>query len=422
MNVQAIHPPMVSACFVNCIRTGMELNRGGQAAVSNDSNDHHEEVSAEKLNNALVKNLGQKARARLEQERSKRREILRVDILPPAKRQTFTAKHSALVDAANLEAIKKVGTAPKKRRRSLNKIDNAVDNRNVDRWMPGIAHIPLPTSKENRSSVVQMHGLPVGTTTAHIRRFFSGLDPIRILILPNSNQVANLHDLDARDDIPRKAGLKVDRYEHGLRILVKFDSSPTAALAAQRSGEVMQVTESKGASIAVTQLLKNTATYFVKKLAVDAQPGVALDDTSSTIESQLDPVIATILWTAAIKDLQLKIDYNRIVDTYHLYQKGLSPRKSRPKTEVNALQQHRDSLLGQVDQIMNAIPFPAAEPLDPTLLQMFPIMKLSNNCLSILQHEIERINNALSVAARWSFLVATRPLLPQVAAEARDST
>jgi hypothetical protein len=403
----------------------MEVNGGGDAAASTD---HHEELSASNLihqNNALpedVKNLGRKARARLEHERSKRREIVRVDVLPPKIVQRVAVKRSAFVDAMLMETSKKSGTAPRKRVKSSNKVDNVVDDRNVDRWMPDISNIPLPSLKESRSSVVQMHGLPVGTTPAHISRFFSGLSPQRILILPTSNQLANLHDLDARYDIPRKAGLKVDRYKHHLRILVKFDSAPTAALAAQRSGEVMQVMKLKGASIAVTQMLKNTATYFVKKLAMDAQPGVALEITLSMIETNLNPVIATILWSAAINNLQLKVDFNRAADTYHVYRKGLSPCKSRSKSETTSLQQHRAMLLHEVDALKNKIPFPAAEPLDPATLQLDPVMKLSNSCLGILHDEIERIDNALLVAARWNFLVATRPVQSQVEEGGRSST
>jgi hypothetical protein len=352
-----------------------------------------------------VKNLGRKARARLEQERSKRREIMRVDILPP-ETQRVAPNRSALVDAVNQDASKKSAKSAPKKRRILSNKEDSVEDRNVDRWMPDISHIPVPTSKEKRSNVVQVHGLPVGTTPAQIRRFFSGLDPRRILILPTNT--ANLRELDARHDVPRKGGLKVDRYAQ-LRILVKFHSAPTAALAAQRSGEVMHVSELKGASIAVTQMLKNTASYFVKKLAVDVEPGIALESTMDKIESSLDAVVPTILWAAAIKDLKLNVASYAGAGTFHLYRRGLSPRKPASNSETTVLQQHRATLQQEVDRLMNTPPFPAAEPLDPALLQSDPVMNLTSNCLGILQTEIERIDNALSVASRWNFLVSTRP-------------
>lgn len=389
----------------------------GGKEISDGAGHHESSVMANPNQYAAlpegIKILGRKARARLEHERTKRREIQRVEVLPPEAQRVLTNRTSSLVDASNFEARKKTTkAAPKKRRRSFNnREDGVVADRNVDRWTPDISHIPGPTSKENRSSVVQVHGLPFGTTPAHIRRFFSGLDARRILILPTNP--ATLRDLDARYDIPRKVGLKVDRYDRCVRVLVKFHAAPTAALAAQRSGEMMQVADSKGASIAVTQLLKSTAVYFVKKLAVDVEPELTIESTMKNIESNLEPVVPAILWGAAIKDLKLKVDSTVGAGATYLHRQGLGPRKPTSNSDTRELQLHRANLLKEVDRLFNMPPFPPA--LDPALLQTDPIMNLTSNCLGIIKAEIERAEAALTVATRWNFLVATRPLRKQVA-------
>lgn len=392
------------------------MNEGDSAG---DGFAEDEPFSSKPRKNVLpdaVKNLGRKARARLDEERSKRREIQRVDIdvRAPDALLGVTTNRSAPEDAATLVPAKKVHkpSSNKKRRRRSNasEDDRVVEDRNVDRWIPDISHIPLPTTSENQSSVVPVHGLPAGTTAAQIRRFFSGLDPRRVFILPSSP--LTLADLDARSDIPRKVGLRVDRCEHHLRVLVKFHSAPTAALAAQRSGEVMRVAESKGASVAVTHLLKNTASYFVKKLAVIVEPVLTVDSMLNKIESNVDPLVPTLLWEAAIKELKMKtvVDYSDSAgSTFRLDRLGNRPRQPASHSDTTELRQHRAALQQQVHRLLNTPPFPAAEALDPALRQTDPILTLTSNCVGIIEAEIEKLDTALAVAARWHFLVATRP-------------
>ena len=104
---------------------------------------------------------------------------------------------------------------------------------------------------------MKLHGLPIECTVEHIKKFFSGLHPERVLILL-SNQIT-VPELDAA------SRPKDHRGEDFLRVFVKFDSAPTAVLASERSGETISfhadgdLSERKTFSIGVTQVRKDIA-------------------------------------------------------------------------------------------------------------------------------------------------------------------
>jgi hypothetical protein len=183
--------------------------------------------------------------------------------------------------------------------------------------------------------------------------------------------------------------------------------------------------ESTGVSIAVTQMVKAKASYLVKNLAIDCNPGVQLHTTLDEIEAHLDPVVSKILWMAAIKDLNLRIENQSGNSAFPLHMCGFSdfPRKSRTDDDISELKRHKAFLEKEVDRLENNThPFPAAEALDPALLTIDPVLNLTCRSVRILNTEIERIDGALHIGARWRYLLATRPLvLPLAADNARNT-
>lgn len=415
----------------------------------------------------LVKTLGRHARQRLDEERGKRREIQR---LPEddAAGAVAAAKANArgrgtLVVEPLLKKKKKKPTAPRKRKGRFDHFDkNTEDVENlgqeeetrVDRWMPDVSHLNCNTLQELNttttyitSTVVQLHGLPVGTTSALIRRFFSGLDLRRILLLlPNTtkgmSESTSIPELDAcYDKPPRKGGLRVDRCD--LRVLVVFESAPTASLAVQRSGEVIQVLNSydtrqqdekeKGACVAVTPLNKAVANYLVKYLAVDAVPGVPLEQTVQEIHTKLDAMVSTILWDAAIHELHWNASALSQSQSHSStgcplllrprhWTRARNPRDKESQYELNQQwQDYRTALAQQVDRLLLLLvkeghPAAAGQRLllhDPALLMAAnnngnPCWKLTLRCVDVLRREMERVDHAVTVSRRWKRLVATR--------------
>lgn len=352
-----------------------------------------------------VKDLGRKARARLQIERDKRPEIVRLEAAPPEK---GTSKRTDSIFWASLprkRAAETVGTL-KKRRRTANPSRTA-ENKGVDRWIPDIHNLPI-CSRENRSNVVRLHGCPKGTTPGLLQRFFSGLDPQRIFILP-SNQI-DIPEWDAsHDNIRKKAGLRVERYDADFRVYVKFHAAPTAELAAGRSGEMIFLADNEdgdesntGASIGVTQIVKSTATYLIRHMAVDGEPGVPLEETLENVERLLDPMVSNILWTTAIRELNLDVEQavnDGSFESFALLASRIGDRSSQ-SGDSNALASRR-KLVKARDQLLNQPPFPSAELLDPALAGD-PIIYLTAGAVVCLRREIERIDERFQEARRWS--------------------
>jgi len=408
-----------------------------------------------------VKTLGRHARERLDEERSKRREIQRLadddDAVVAAaaanakgKRGRGTLVVDPLFNNKKKTKKKKCST---QRKRDFNEEEQHSEQQQeqarVDRWMPDVSHLMIERTTtttttshtSSTSTVVQLHGLPVGTTAAPIRRFFSGLDPRRILLLLRSNEessIISVPELDANyDKPPRKGGLRVERCR--LRVLVVFESAPTALLAVQRSGEVMQVLpdnnqDENGACVAVTPVNKTTATYLVKHLAVDAVPGVPLEQTLQQIHAKLDPMVSTILWDAATHELHWN-QYTSTTTTTTTnpssvlqlrpkhWTRARNPRSNESQHELVLFQQwqdYRTALADQVDRLLLLLHNEGHPALLLTANDAInnsdnthnnPCWTLTLRCVDVLRSEMARVDHAVTVAHRWKRLVATRGTL-----------
>ena len=392
-----------------------------------------------------VKELGRKARARLEEERTKRAEIVQLapdeaKLLAGEKQATKQRKASTTTTRNKRSAargsetsctIRTTAQASKRRRRSHQPLKGASASvpQNADMWMPDVSHLPRLKSKETRSSMVRLHGLPEGTTPVQIKKFFSGLQPERILVLLSCNATIPEWDAASDDDdvgdhnIPntkkrRRVTTKepqdrVMRYSSRFRVVVKFDSAPTAELATDRSGETIDVVVTSDqetemtavsresllrAAIGVTQLPKAHATYILQKLAIDTETTntsadssnlqnaggkrpLALDKTLSNVEDNLLPHVDRILWMDAQEELNLSFKPypwsfrdNPQQQEPRQEPKGFDTRLLSSNSSISESSQvyqswvrHRNHLAERKEKLHQAFPFPSADLLDPIL-------------------------------------------------------
>jgi hypothetical protein len=204
----------------------------------------------------VVKELGRKARKRLEEERSKRREIVRLDneglISPEREGEVHTPALPMKAPVVN-----------RKRVRSGRTTRDEDASRNADSWMPDTSNV-VSLSEYERSTVVRIYGLPKGTTPEMLRKFFLGLTAERIFVLPSLD--SRIETWDAKED--NQQSPTVPRLSERCRIFVKFDSHPVAELAAKRTGELLHVNDyqDSGVALCVQQVPRKISNYLLDQM------------------------------------------------------------------------------------------------------------------------------------------------------------
>jgi hypothetical protein len=227
-----------------------------QSNLDPDSGDAAGQVTAQPSKE--VKDLGRKARERLEEERRKRREIVRLqqDPIENIREEPKSAFSQAI--------RKQRGRPSAAKRKHVEKfVESTEPTENVDTWTPDVTHVSLCSDGE-RSSVVRLHGLPKVTKPESIRRLFSGLDVERIFVLL-SNETC-IPEWDEREHYDE---MLVARHESSFRVYVKFVSSPVADMARARSQEFLyadQQDKNVGVHIAMTKVPKTIASYLQHNL------------------------------------------------------------------------------------------------------------------------------------------------------------
>ncbi|KAK1741922.1 hypothetical protein QTG54_007495 [Skeletonema marinoi] len=261
-----------------------------------------------------LKKIGEKTRRlyKLEQENKKRKEIVRLDgdevILPPIKRGRVSEKPSQ--PKKQQVGQKKTAKPPTRKRRRT--VDPTVDG-----WFPDTDDLNRrAVSKDDHSNIVRLHGLPVGVKPEHIRKFFQGLDPSLIFVLPSNKTALDGWDVQYDSYNLASAGrIKIDRCSNVFRVFVKFQSALVADAAIERSGEWIGLDKEsaairqdgmKGAAISVSPVPKRVASYLQKNMAINCKVGVSIAETKIGIEQQLGNVIH-MAWIMASK--KLKIEY-----------------------------------------------------------------------------------------------------------------
>lgn len=294
-----------------------------------------------------VKEMGRKARRRLEEEKSKRKEIVRLhddsSIMVPSTTITTTAvtkNKGSHTTAGAIKAKRPLSTVRRKRKltsastsgisKSIRKNDMA--EQGVDKWMPetsGLMYYNLP--KEQKSDMVRLHGLPVGTRVEDLQKFFVGLSPRQIFVLLTcdismpgfdceyDNHYKGGDDVFSKDK--RKGSCRiVERYDSTFRVYVQFPSVVTADVAIQRSGEHLHLdtldqngTQTKPvvASISISPLSKKVGTHIQNYLAIECtsvSKNTPLSKVLDEAEKSIPPIVNRILWADAARVLKLSLD------------------------------------------------------------------------------------------------------------------
>jgi len=358
-----------------------------------------------------VKDLGRRARARLEQERSKRPEIVRWDAAscPPPLLQEDVQKKliTPRTEAKKQKSRTSAGprTAPRKRQKRNS--NTVVEDSSVDRWMPNLSHLPTPT-KETCSRLVRLHGLPFGALPAQIRRFFAGLNVQQICLLPSCCKDDIFDNLDATDQVPRKmGGIHVKRYAETVRVFVLFESATMAFLARERSGEIIPLedTTAAGVAIGVSNVSKSFAIHFLKHVVIESIPGIPLHETLQSVEQNLDPSINGILWKST------EVELNLLPRARKPHEKNDFCKTSRTlactSDDCHRLELHRNRILQTYENLKYKLPYPSAAFLDPALVDD-SVVRLTVSAAYFLQREIGRLNDKLLRLRHVRFLEKSR--------------
>eukprot|EP00978_Attheya_sp_CCMP212_P020872 scaffold60269_cov51-Attheya_sp.AAC.10 len=247
-----------------------------------------------------IKELGKRTRERFSEERNKRKEIVRIDAPATTGEKNEPPKRKRLkIAASGTKRNRAIANSPRVLKRKV----GGVKDSSLDRWMPNVSHC-LMFTKNERSSVVRLHGLPEGVRPEQIKKFFSGLHVERIgVILP---QIDTTH-IPWFDPLPHvsnvhsstKDSTQVPRHDDKtFRVLVKFESLAIAELAKDRSGEVINVEidgKIQNATIAVTPVAKSMGNFLLNNMVIDGVKGQALSKTHSDSMRTLSPIVPNIL-------------------------------------------------------------------------------------------------------------------------------
>ncbi len=271
----------------------------------------------EQTKNTAIDNTPREQRKRryeaiYDRERKKRKDIIRLDDLEqstlalPERRAPPTPLK--IVPPSYLATKKRMSNAKKRKR------PRRIVASNIDGWMPNVDDLlKFPTNsnsisetrdveqQQQQSSIVRLHGLPMGVKPEQIRKFFHGLNPDLIFALPTfshpiqgwdaadttlpSDKTMECNNVDD-DNNPRPQYI-AKRHPSTFRVFVKFTSFPVANAAIERTGEpiefekegyddkkcgessngkVTSATNIVGASISISPVSKQDASFLQKHM------------------------------------------------------------------------------------------------------------------------------------------------------------
>jgi|AntRauTorckE5430_2_1112549.scaffolds.fasta_scaffold04848_2 hypothetical protein len=277
-----------------------------------------------------VKEIGRKARIRLEEEKSKRKEIVVLDgkVAPErtdAKTKT-ASKFSKAIKQSSKVPKKTRPPPPRKRRKTTasSSPKNVGIDKSIDTWSPstdGVLYYNL--SKGDKSSMVRLHGLPIGTKVDHVRKFFTGLSPDRVFILLSADTIIPGFDCGTEREGGRKKNKVVKRHAPSFRVIVKFKSAPTADIAIGRSGEVMSVdslvkggkSKTCTGAISISPVSKQAGICLQNNLMIECPKGSIIADELKHAEEGIPSIVNHIQWVNAARTLRLDLDIQTIGGT-----------------------------------------------------------------------------------------------------------
>ena len=213
-----------------------------------------------------LKRIGAQTRKLLDEERKKRKEIVRLDdgdllFLPDAM-----IKNTASLENTNHNEEREQKTAKLKKPRAIKRKRH---DPTIDSYMPCTEHLLSKViDKEDKSNVIRLHGLPLGVRAGDIRKFFDGLNPV-VFALPSYNDF--IEGWDAEESTQKNA---VERYPETFRVYAKFQSVLIADAAMERSGESIGFNvelnscpkQIMGANISMSPVPRYVASFLLKHM------------------------------------------------------------------------------------------------------------------------------------------------------------
>jgi hypothetical protein len=352
-----------------------------------------------------LKEFGKRARARFEEERQKRKEIQVLDssaaILPEKEENVRKRTKSAF----NISNVGRKRTTRSSRSSSHTKTSQG---RESVVWAPDVSLIPIP-GKDSKSPYVKLHGLPIGCTFDNIKRFFTGLNTEKILLLLSSHQEIPAIDASSLKGPP----LYIARYLYGnsdMRVLVKFDNVSAAELAVDRSGESIfsnqliqfqhttegdeeTISPPNAFAICVTQLSKEMADSLLN-LSVNARPGAPFHSQLSSVQSALPNLVREILWSNAQRDCGVAVDSETQRASLLLSNDGTHYDEANDPMSLAGYQKyanHYNRLLQLQEDLLLNVQDLSGE----ALVSANPLIRLTAQACKVIDGEMDRINEIL---------------------------
>jgi hypothetical protein len=346
--------------------------------------------STEHIDDQRIRDIGKRTRTRFEEEKSKRKEIVRIDDhISKEKISASTPKSSFL------SSVKKVKTSQRpaihrRKKNTLEPLDTSEKPSHVDLWFPKIKS----KSSIKSSRFVRIHGLPsTGTTLQHIRRYFLGLNVQEIFLLPK----LNLHVPNFDADVMGQPENSVERFPNTVRVIVKFPSSNVADIAVDRSGETMDVGQSVVA-VSVSPV-EETITESLQKMAISLSKyaNITIDIFIMKYMENIPECINSILWY----DVLNRIRENSIPKVIKGNGISISSKEidliypTRRKDEKNVLIELHNKLFDMHTDIEERLPHVQLSRLNPIESQLDVSERLAIEALKWLEFQTKRIEKCL---------------------------
>jgi hypothetical protein len=304
-------------------------------------------ISSRTTLSSSASRLGKRARERLEEELSKRREII---VLPSAanqgSRETAPELKATVIEGSSL-------------------LHGELQQLSSER--------ASQVAKENSSSVVRIWGLPEDATPDLIRGFFRGLNPDRIVILPS---------------LATTIGEWGEKKVESCRVLVKFLSSPQAHAATMRSNEYV-IEKGEKIVLRVSLVLPRfAAKYILEHLAIDAKTGESLLTTLKQTEDVLSPGVIDLLWTFAIRRLRLQSAEGWLKKSPQSWKHPVS----EFYCDLSKLPAHCQSLAQELERLESSISLASGH---LGILTLDSRLRLHQAACRLLRREIEAATNLM---------------------------
>jgi len=242
-------------------------------------------------------------------------------------------------------------------------------------------------------------------TFDHIRKFFRGLSPERIFILPNLGMT--IHNFDSVEEDDTKP--LVNRHPNCFRVFVKFESYPVAHAAIERTGETIYVEnlpnggestrDSIGAAISITSVSKKIATHIQKYMAIEGMKGMTLEETLSDTEEKIPHIVNQILWVMARHKLGLNViiskigggDYSTIL-VNHL-ESAFAPLNTNEYRKIAILY---NKLWDIHEKLINQCMPTQLYQFDPSIVDLEPAQHLTSVASDWLLDQMDMLENCLA--------------------------